>query len=359
MLHVKVAGEGETLVLLHGLFGSLENLGAVARFLTSNFKVYSVDLPNHGRSSHRDGADLGHMASAVSRWMNEAGLTSVGLVGHSLGGKVAMEIALSHPERVRGVVVIDIAPVTYPPRHQDVFAGLNAINPAAITHRAEAEALMAPHVTEEAVRSFLLKNLTKTDSGFEWRMNLQDIQRQYGHLIGENRPDASYAGPILFLKGGNSDYIKSDYRQAITRRFPAAQLKIVPDTGHWLHAEKPELTATLIRKFFLGSSREADKLIARADKNIQVRRRGIMPKAKIENLMTELHERFGEQQMSAEQQRLLRELQSHVHDVTDGAVKDPTPLETIQLMIDDLGENHPNVSALLRELLDTLKNIGV
>jgi esterase len=257
MLHVKVAGEGEPLVLLHGLFGSLENLGAVARFLTSNFKVYSVDLPNHGRSSHLDGADLAHMASAISRWMNEAGLTSVGLVGHSLGGKVAMEIALSHPDRVKGVAVIDIAPVTYPPRHQDVFAGLNAINPAAITNRAEAEALMAPHVTEEAVRSFLLKNLTKTDSGFEWRMNLQDIQRQYEHLIGENRSDAVYPGPVLFLKGGNSDYIKPDYRQAITRRFPAAQLKIVPDTGHWLHAEKPELTATLIRKFFLGSSRES------------------------------------------------------------------------------------------------------
>lgn len=257
MLHVKVAGEGEPLVLLHGLFGSLENLGAVARFLTSDFKVYSVDLPNHGRSSHRDGADLVHMAKAVSRWMGEAGLGSAGLVGHSLGGKVAMEIALSHPDRVNGVAVIDIAPVTYPPRHQDVFAGLNAINPAVVASRAEAEALMAPHVTQEPVRSFLLKNLVKTDNGFEWRMNLQDIQQQYVHLIAENRSDAAYAGPVLFLKGGNSDYIKSDYRQAITRRFPHAQLKIVPDTGHWLHAEKPELTATLIRKFFLGSSIES------------------------------------------------------------------------------------------------------
>lgn len=249
MLHVKVAGEGEPLILLHGLFGSLENLGAVARLLSADFKVYSVDLPNHGRSSHREGADLTHMANAIYQWMEGEGLASSVLVGHSLGGKVAMEIALAHPDRIGGLVVIDIAPVTYPPRHQDVFAGLNAVDPAALSSRAEAQAQVAEHIGEEAVRSFLLKNLVKTDNAFEWRMHLSDIQREYPNLIKENRSDAVFTRPVLFLKGGDSDYIKSDYRQAILQRFPAAQLKIVPDTGHWLHAEKPELTATLIRKF--------------------------------------------------------------------------------------------------------------
>lgn len=252
MLHVKVAGEGEPLVLLHGLFGSLENLGAVARFLSADFKVYSVDLPNHGRSSHREGADLSHMAAAVCQWMDSAGLIDPVIVGHSLGGKVAMEIALARPDRIAALVVIDIAPVTYPPRHQEVFAGLNAVDPAALTNRSDAESLLAAHVSENAVRSFLLKNLVKTDSGFAWRMHLPDIQREYPRLISENRSDATFLRPVLFLKGGDSDYIKPEHRQAILQRFPAAQLKIVPNTGHWLHAEKPELTAALIRKFLRG-----------------------------------------------------------------------------------------------------------
>lgn len=254
MLHVKVAGEGEPLILLHGLFGSLENLGAVARLLSVDFKVYSVDLPNHGRSSHRSGANLAHMAGAVCEWMGKTGLVSAALVGHSLGGKVAMEIALNHPDRVDSVVVIDIAPITYPPRHENVFAGLNAVDPAALSSRAEAETQLAAHVPEAAVRSFLLKNLVKTEAGFAWRMHLQDIQREYPNLLRENRYDGTFLRPVLFLKGGDSDYIKSDHRQAILQRFPSAQLKIVPNTGHWLHAEKPELTAALIRKFLRGST---------------------------------------------------------------------------------------------------------
>lgn len=254
MLHFKVAGEGEPLVLLHGLFGSLENLGAIARVLSAQFKVYSVDLPNHGRSAHRAGTGLAAMAHAVWQWMDEVGLSKAALVGHSLGGKVAMEVALTHPERATGVVVIDIAPVAYSPRHQDVFAGLNAIDPVALSSRAEAEALLSPYVREAAVRSFLLKNLVKEESGFRWRMHLADIQREYHNLIDENRSDAVFAGPTLFLKGDASDYIRPDHHQAITRRFPAAQFKVVANTGHWLHAEKPELTATLIRKFLCGGT---------------------------------------------------------------------------------------------------------
>lgn len=249
MLHFKVAGEGEPLVLLHGLFGSLENLGAIARLLSAQFKVYSVDLPNHGRSAHRSGVGLVQMAHAVWQWMEDIGLANSAVVGHSLGGKVAMEISLAHPSQVSGLVVIDIAPVAYPPRHQDVFAGLNAIEPTQLSSRADAETLMSAHVEDGAVRSFLLKNLVKGDTGFSWRMNLADIQREYPHLIDENRPDAAFRAPVLFLKGGESDYIRPDHHQAIVRRFPAAQFKVVAGTGHWLHAEKPELTATLIRKF--------------------------------------------------------------------------------------------------------------
>lgn len=252
MLHYKVAGAGKPLVLLHGLFGSLENLGAIARLLSAQFTVYSVDLPNHGRSAHRTGAGLTQMAHAIWQWLEEVGVANPAIVGHSLGGKVAMEIALTHPDRVAGLVVIDIAPVAYPPRHQDVFAGLNAVDPAALSSRMEAETQLSAYVQEAAVRSFLLKNLVKGDNGFSWRMNLEDIQREYPRLIDENRADAAFGAPVLFLKGGTSDYIRPDHHQAISHRFPAAQFKVIANAGHWLHAEKPELTATVIRKFLCG-----------------------------------------------------------------------------------------------------------
>lgn len=254
MLHYKVSGEGKPLVLVHGLFGSLENVGAIARLLSSDFKVYSVDLPNHGRSPHKAGMDLAHMAECVSNWMGSVGLSQAFLVGHSLGGKVAMEIALSQPERVEKVVVIDIAPVTYAARHLDVFAGINAVDPAAISSRGDAEAIASAYIKEPAVLSFILKNLVRTETGFEWRMNLQDLQEQYPTLIHENLSGAVFAKPVLFLKGGDSDYIRPDCRNNILQRFPQAQLKVIPNTGHWLHAEKPDLTATLIRKFLLAAT---------------------------------------------------------------------------------------------------------
>jgi esterase len=252
MLHFQVAGKGEPLVLLHGLFGSLENLGAIARLLSAQFKVYSVDLPNHGRSAHRTGAGLEYMAETVWQWMEQAGLGRAAIVGHSLGGKVAMEVALAHPDRVAGLVVIDIAPVAYPPRHQDIFAGLNAIEPTTLASRAEAETQLSAYVQDTAVRNFLLKNLVRRDNRFTWRMDLEDLQREYPNLIDENRADAAFGAPVLFLKGGASDYIRADHHQAITRRFPAAQYKVIANAGHWLHAEKPELVATLIRKFLCG-----------------------------------------------------------------------------------------------------------
>lgn len=250
MLHFKVTGDGAPLVLLHGLFGSLENLGAVARFLSVDFKVYSIDLPNHGRSPHEEGMDLPQMARVVGKWLVSLGLGRAALIGHSLGGKVAMEIALAHPELVDALAVIDIAPVQYPPRHDDVFAGLAAILPSSLLNRAEADAVLEPFVPELAVRSFLLKNLVKDESGFHWRMNLGDLQREYRGLIQANRA-GTFSQPVLFLKGGESDYIRAEHRNGILQRFPHAQLKIIPGVGHWLHAEKPELTATLLKRFLL------------------------------------------------------------------------------------------------------------
>lgn len=249
MLHFRETGEGPPLVLIHGLFGSLENLGGLARPLAERFRVYSVDLPNHGRSPHSEGATLASMAAQLSQWLQERGLASARLLGHSLGGKVAMELALSQPEKVERLLVMDIAPSAYKNRHQSVFEGLQAIQPERLATRAEAEEILNGHVAEPGVRSFLLKNLVKSGSGFQWRMNLPELARAYPQLIAENR-SGSFTAPTLFVKGGRSDYLQEQHGPDVHSRFPHAQFKVVADAGHWLHAEKPAIVAALAMRFF-------------------------------------------------------------------------------------------------------------
>lgn len=249
-----VRGAGEPLVLIHGLFGTRENLGAIAKALSEDYTVYAIDLPNHGRSAHQDEFDLASMAASVIAWMDENKLESAHLWGHSLGGKVAMEIALAAPQRVRDVVVADIAPVRYTERHGDVFEGLFAIDLDSIKSRSEADAVLAQSVTEPAVRSFLLKNLQRDSEGkFSWRMNLAALHACYSNIVDENRW-AVFDKPVLFLKAENSDYILAQHKEAIEKRFPQASLKMVGNTGHWLHAEKPSLIVRLTQRFLDSNS---------------------------------------------------------------------------------------------------------
>ena len=248
-LYSRVAGQGEPIVIVHGLFGSMENLGTQARALAEHFRVYSLDLPNHGRSPHHPHMNLESMANDILQWMDEQDLPSAHFVGHSLGGKAVMELALRYPERCQRIAVIDIAPVRYKPRHIDVFSAFNAVDPSAITSRGEADALMKPFVQEVAVRSFLLKNLIKVDSGYQWRLNLSALIENYDSLIDQNYQGSVFNQPVLFIKGGDSSYIIESYRDAITVRFSQVSLKVVPHTGHWLHAEKPEQISRLLHRF--------------------------------------------------------------------------------------------------------------
>lgn len=250
-LHSKKQGQGPALVLLHGLFGSLENLAALARQLQNHFTVYSIDLPNHGRSSHYSSTDLDLMSNTVMEWMREHKIERAHLLGHSLGGKIAMQIALTKPELVEKLVVMDIAPSKYDPHHHSVFDGLHAVDINNLSSRSEADEAMKPHVPEMAVRSFLLKNITKATTGnFIWRMNLPVIHKYYAELIRENA-NAVFDGATFFVKGGASDYITEKSRADIEKRFPNASYKIVSNVGHWLHAEKPALVASLIEKFLI------------------------------------------------------------------------------------------------------------
>lgn len=244
------AGEGPAVILLHGLFGSGNNLGALSRALADRYCVYSLDLPDHGRSAWMETASLESMAAAVGNWMEQAGLQHAAFVGHSLGGKVAMEIALSEPRRVDALVVADIAPVAYPPHHDAVFAALDAVATAVCRSRAAAATLMSQHLDEQGVIQFLLMSLQRGDDGvYNWRFNLEGIHRDYAALRAAPRVTQAYSGPVLFVKGGDSDYLLPSHREQVLAAFPAAEMKVMPGCGHWLHAQEPALFNSIVGRF--------------------------------------------------------------------------------------------------------------
>lgn len=238
------------MILMHGLFGSGGNLGALARFLASDYRIFSLDLPNHGRSQWLEHASLARLAEVVLSWMDAEGLQHAAFVGHSLGGKVAMEIALASPERCAAVVIADIAPVTYPPHHDAVFAALDAVHNARVQSREQASQIMSGHLQEEGVIQFLLMSLKRGEDGvFDWRFNLEGIKRDYAAVRDAPDVDTPFPGPVLFIKGGDSDYILPQHRERVLALFPAAEMKIMPGCGHWLHAQQPALFNAIVSRF--------------------------------------------------------------------------------------------------------------
>lgn len=243
-------GQGEPLVMLHGLFGSLENLGGIARLLAERYQIHALDLRNHGRSPHAPEHSYPLMAEDVAAYLDQAGLERAHLLGHSMGGKVAMTLALTRPERVERLVVLDIAPVHYPPHHQDILAGLHQLDLARLASREEADRFLEAFVPELAVRQFLLKNLVRDGAGgFRWRINLAALSREYEEVMAGQESGQPFPRPVLFIKGGDSDYIREEQWPHIQRLFPQATLRVIPQTGHWLHAEKPNVVAATARRF--------------------------------------------------------------------------------------------------------------
>lgn len=250
-LYFKESGEGPAVVLLHGLFGMGSNLGALARSLQDDFHVYSLDLPNHGRSDWLPGMNLSEVAAQVLLWLDTRGLQQAAFVGHSLGGKVAMQLALSWPDRIAALVVADIAPVTYENQHDAVFAALQAVVAADCKSRAEAAEVMARFLDEPGVIQFLLLSLVRgVDGRYGWRFNLDGLRQDYDQLRAAPGP-GHYEGPVLFIKGGDSPYILEKHRSSIAARFPNSELKVIPGAGHWLHAEQPRLFNNIVRRFLL------------------------------------------------------------------------------------------------------------
>ncbi len=249
-LFAKTSGAGQPVILFHGLFGAGDNLGVVARALAKDYSVHVVDLRNHGASPHVDTMDYPSMASDVLAYMDDNGLEKAALLGHSMGGKVAMQLALDAPARVSGLIVADIAPVEYPAWHDNVFKGMFAVAEHEIHQRKEADRILAEHVSEPGVRQFLLRNLERnTEGSYVWRVNLSGIHDSYQNIRLAPTGDMPYEGPVLFVKGGRSDYIGSTHQKQVLSLFPASQLKVIGGAGHWLHAEKPDLFNRVVSDF--------------------------------------------------------------------------------------------------------------
>lgn len=250
LIHFSEAGEGPAVILVHGLFGAGSNLGALSRFLRNRYRVYSLDLPNHGRSAWLEQTGPVALANAVLAWMDRQGLATASLVGHSLGGKVGMELALSHSSRVSGLVVADIAPVAYPSHHDAVFAALEAVLAAGCSSREEAASVMADHLREPDVIQFLLMSLQRGDDGsYGWRFNLEGIKRDYAAVRAAPEGGRHYPGPTMFIKGGDSDYILPEHRERVLALFPMAAMRVMPGCGHWLHAQQPVQFNGIVGRF--------------------------------------------------------------------------------------------------------------
>jgi len=242
-------GAGPHLILLHGLFGSAGNFRTLARQFGEYFTVSALDLRNHGASPHDDDVSFDAMAADIIEFMDDHDIDQSAVMGHSLGGKVAMQIALNYPDRISKLVIGDIAPVAYPHHHDRIFDGLNAVDLKAITSRREAEKTLADYVDIPAVRLFLLTNLVRTeDQSFAWRINIRALQDGYAHVA--QRPSGvPFQGPSLFIRGELSDYIKESYFPAIYELFPQAEIASLDGAGHWLHADKPQDYIEMVLNF--------------------------------------------------------------------------------------------------------------
>jgi esterase len=240
------------IIVLHGLFGSKESWHTQASWLSEHHHVITVDVRNHGQSPHIAGMSYQEMAQDVLELIDTLGFPQVKLLGHSMGGKVCMMLALEHPERVERLLVVDIAPKKYPLHHQKLIAGMLYFPLYKLQSREQAGEWMAKLADDPLEQSFLLKNLKRAqDKSFYWQLNLEEISRQYLKIAGfPVQPEKRYAGDVCFIRGGCSHYIKADDEPLLIQHFPNHQLITVDGTGHIPHVEKMEAFFAHASRFF-------------------------------------------------------------------------------------------------------------
>ena len=243
-------GSGPPVVFLHGLFGSARNFGTLQRTLAPRFRVIAMDARNHGGSPHAAGMRYPALAADVLETLDALSIPRAAVIGHSMGGKTAMTLAASAPERVGRLLVADIAPVAYRHANAAVVDAMRAITPHPGLTRAEAEAALAGAVPLASVRTFLIQNL-QFGTAPRWRIGLEEIAAAIPDLEGWEPPSGTYAGPVLVVSGAQSDYVRPEHRPAIRALFPASRFVIVKNAGHWLHADNPAGFLSVVEAFLM------------------------------------------------------------------------------------------------------------
>lgn len=242
VLHSRIIGEGKPLVILHGFLGMSDNWKTLGnQYAAKGFQVHLVDQRNHGKSFHNKAFNYDILANDLKEYIERHELEPITLLGHSMGGKTAMQFACDFSELTIKLIVADIAPKFYPPHHQDIINGLQSLNFDTISSREQADIELSKHLTHVGIRQFLLKNLYWKEKGIlEFRFNLSVLSDKVEE-IGENISNtASYDGPTLFLKGGKSEYVTAADIPGIRKHFPKAIIESIDNAGHWLHAENPK-----------------------------------------------------------------------------------------------------------------------
>ena len=250
-LHVREMGQGFPLIILHGLFGFSDNWQTHAKKFASYYRVILVDLRNHGHSPWSEEFSYQIMVDDVKELIDNLGIRKMHLLGHSMGGKVAMLFAQQYTAYLDKLIVVDIGMKAYPMHHQHILAGMHSIDLSVITARSQAEAILKEHIDSDGVRQFLLKNLYWKDKGkLAWRMNISVLEREMSEILAA-LPEKETFVPTLFIRGALSNYILDDDFAEIEEWFPEAEIVTIENAGHWVHAEAPEEFIDAVLSFCL------------------------------------------------------------------------------------------------------------
>ena len=248
-------GMGAPVAILHGLFGSGRNWRSISQHLAARHRVVAFDLHNHGTSPWADSMSYSEMVEDLQASLRVRGIQRTALIGHSMGGKAAMLMALLHPEEVDRLVVVDIAPADNPPTLLGYIRAMRAVDLSGVTRRSEVDVQLAGAVPDPAERAFLLQNLVIGEKPAYWRLNLEALEHDFPQIVGfPHLPDGIvFGGQTLFVAGDGSNYIRPEHEPEIRHRFPQARIIRIEGAGHWVHAERPQAFLHTVAIFLSGA----------------------------------------------------------------------------------------------------------
>ncbi len=249
-LNFKVFGSGKPVIILHGLFGMLDNWQQFAKQLANNYTVYILDIRNHGKSPHSDIFNYDVMSEDLVLFLEKNNITKPSLIGHSMGGKLALKFAINRPKLLDKIIVIDIGIKKYNPRHTSILTALNSLNLNSFASRDEIDKAISVMIKDRKIRQFLLKNIArnKSESGYHWKMNISAITKGYPNIIDKIDFPNNFEKNCLFIKGENSDYIPEADKNDIRKHIPNARFTTIPKASHWVHVENSQLLLKVVNE---------------------------------------------------------------------------------------------------------------